>query len=81
MNKRIDTIITQAVDYSQKLPHQVGGGMISMKLWMFDPMMEKFAELIINECVSIVNNLDQYEGPGDCRTAEYIKEHFGVSNG
>ena len=39
---------------------------------------EKFAELIVRECVGIVNSLEQYEGQGDCSTAEYIKEHFGV---
>ena len=37
-----------------------------------------FAELIVKECAGIVNSLEQYEGPGDCSTAEYIKEHFGV---
>ena len=39
---------------------------------------EKFAELIVRECADIVNSLGQHEGPGDCSTAEYIKEHFGV---
>lgn len=39
---------------------------------------EKFAELIVREVVNIVNSLEQYEGRGDCPTAEYIKEHFGV---
>jgi hypothetical protein len=39
---------------------------------------EKFAELIVQECANIVNSLEQYEGQGDCSTAEYIKERFGV---
>ena len=39
---------------------------------------EKFAELIVRECANIVNNLDQYEGEGDCSTAEYMKKCFGV---
>ena len=39
---------------------------------------EKFAELIVRECANIVNSLEQYEGQGDCSTAEYIKERFGV---
>ena len=38
----------------------------------------KFAELIVRECATIVNSLAQYEGQGDCSTAEYIKEHFGI---
>ena len=40
--------------------------------------VEKFAELIVRECATIVNSLEQYEGQGDCSTAEYIKERFGV---
>lgn len=40
--------------------------------------LKKFAELIIQECANIVNSLEQHEGQGDCSTAEYIKEHFGV---
>ena len=43
-----------------------------------DDILKKFAELIVRECANIVNSLEQYEGPGDCSTAEYIKEHFGV---
>lgn len=38
----------------------------------------KFAQLIICECANTVNGMEQYEGQGDCSTAEYIKEHFGV---
>lgn len=40
----------------------------------------KFAELIVKECAKIVNSIEQYEGQGDCSTAEYIKEYFGVDN-
>lgn len=39
---------------------------------------QKLAELIVKECANIVNSLEQYEGQGDCSTAEYIKERFGV---
>ena len=40
--------------------------------------LEKFAELIVQECANIVNSLEQHKGPGDCATVDYIKEHFGV---
>ena len=40
---------------------------------------EKFAQLIIQECCNIVNNLEGVHNPGDCSTVEYIKEHFGVT--
>lgn len=43
-----------------------------------DEWLQKFAELIVRECADIVNSLEQYEGRGNCSTAEYIKEHFGV---
>ena len=43
-----------------------------------DKHLKKFAELIVRECGNIVNSLEQHEGPGDCATVEYIKEHFGV---
>ena len=32
----------------------------------------------VRACVDIVNGLSQHQGPGDCSTAEYIREHFGV---
>ena len=40
--------------------------------------IHRLAELIVQECAKIVNSMEQYEGQGDCHTAEYIKEHFGV---
>lgn len=40
---------------------------------------EKFAELIIRKCADIVNDLDEdHTLPGDCDTAVYIKQYFGV---
>jgi len=68
MNEQIETLAKVA-----------GYDMINkaaMRALGFD--VEKFAELIVQECVGIVNSLEQYEGQGDCSTAEYIKEHFGV---
>ena len=37
---------------------------------------EKFAELIVKECVSVCNGLGDWCDPGT--TAEQIKQHFGV---
>ena len=34
----------------------------------------------VRACVDIVNGLSQHQGPGDCSTAEYIREHFGVES-
>lgn len=37
---------------------------------------EKFAELIVRECVFVCNGLGDWCDPGT--TAEQIKQHFGV---
>lgn len=68
MNERIDELMIQA------------GARFEMMNWVHydDFEYKKFAELIVRECANIVNSLSQHEGPGDCSTAEYIKEHFGV---
>ena len=67
MNKRI-----------LKLFNEAGFHQPEMERLGIENKFEKFAELIVQECANIVNSLEQYEGPGDCSTAEYIKEHFGV---
>lgn len=38
--------------------------------------IEKFAELIIEECVKVVEK-NLYQGIG-CNTARKVKEHFGI---
>lgn len=65
MSKLIEQLSVKSL-----VPH--GGELIFSK--------EKFAELIVKECAKIVNSIEQYEGQGDCSTAEYIKEYFGVDN-
>ena len=69
MNERIKELYKQA-GLTMNNP-------LAYEQWYLDSL-EKFAELIVRECAGIVNSLEQYEGPGDCSTAEYIKEHFGV---
>ena len=50
---------------------------------MFDPRnkdneaIEKFAELIVRECMDIVDNEGCGEG-GSIRAMEQIKQHFGI---
>lgn len=72
MNERIKELAEQAT--TKSTTYFDGRGNITETY--FD--REKFAELIVRECANIVNSLEQYEGQGDCSTAEYIKEHFGV---
>ena len=43
-----------------------------------DVFKEKFAELIIRECVGLINEQLQHNNPNDSLLALKIKEHFGV---
>ena len=39
--------------------------------------IEKFAELIVRECIDIIDEEGSHEG-GSIRSMEKIREHFGV---
>jgi hypothetical protein len=71
MNQRILELAEQAWDSTAVSPdfgHPVS-------------FAEKFAELIVQECVQVCNNIDvEYEGEDVLATwcASAIKEHFGV---
>jgi hypothetical protein len=68
MNERIRELAEQATSYNNS------------DGWLFDK--QKFAELIVKECVAICqdtdgeDNIDARSGRQDC--AVEIKEHFGV---
>ena len=75
MNERIRLLVKQAGlnDY------------INDNLWpaeqpYFNTLMEKFAELIVRECLDIVNRHEYsyHEADPLWETAQLIKEHFGV---
>ena len=80
MNERIKLLAEQARKHFPKTE-------MSGEFWVFDE--EKFAELIIQECVSVINTEagereddDEYERAWKMGTefAVYqIKQHFGVS--
>ena len=79
MNERIKLLAEQAgittnldTDYFEK----------DINKWL-DYYSEKFAELIVRECIDEVSDLMDYEGEGvDLATLRFvrriIKEHFGV---
>jgi len=84
MNERIKELLSKAQEQARaeveqdpkfKPPYLIPATEVHVGLGL---SYEKFAELIVKECAGIVNSLEQYEGQGDCSTAEYIKEHFGV---
>ena len=44
----------------------------------FEEDWQRFAELIVKECVGLVNDQLQHNNPNDSLLALKIKEHFGV---
>ena len=66
MNERIRLLLSQAGVHYEVLPK--------------DTVYEKFAELIVQECLDIVNRHDYsyHEADPLWETAQLIKEHFGV---
>ena len=68
MNERIKELADKAQEYAEWMTPQ--------GLEWFDNFKEQFAELIINECISAVENTnDRYRKE---YFAGKIKEHFGV---
>ena len=74
MNERIRELAVQARQYAWE--NETHWSADAERATLFE---QKFAELIVRECAGIVNSLEQYEGQGDCSTAEYIKGRFGVA--
>jgi hypothetical protein len=73
MNRRIQELIEQATSR----PHRsqgYGGEPTHIYPGTLDP--EKFAELIVRECIGIVKQ--RWIMPDEDVIAEEIKEHFGV---
>lgn len=79
MNERIKELKLKAIKLvAESYPTKIEDFTDGLDERVREKAEEKFAELIVRECANIVNSLEQYEGQGDCSTAEYIKEHFGV---
>lgn len=76
MNERIKELMLMA--FQEHYGDPITPGAREKAVELVSGWGEKFAELIVRECAGIVNSLEQYEGQGDCSTAEYIKERFGV---
>ena len=70
MNERIRELAVQARQEFLKLPT----GYTPEQVGMHPQLMEKFAELIVKECMNIA---DEYDGVGSTIVSR-IKQHFGV---
>jgi hypothetical protein len=75
MNERIEELAGQAFQFAADNADETGKGQLGV-------FAEKFAELIMLECVDICMK-NQFDGAenhnnGAVSSAELIKEHFGV---
>ncbi len=72
MNKRINDLkgkaLDQAVPYTWHHLNQV----------QMDDVLNKFAELIVRECVKAADEWYQYHNEIQWDPGEHIKQHFGV---
>jgi hypothetical protein len=76
MNERIRELAEQATTYIEPTSNSGEG-------WIFDK--EKFAQLIVKECMNLVTYVGHSTRGFDCCghvrfTNEKIKEHFGVES-
>ena len=69
MNERVLELAIQA---GLKKPHA------SDREYIGDFDWRKFGDLIVRECVGLVNEQLQHNNPNDSLLALKIKEHFGV---
>ena len=73
MNERIRELAVQARQEFLELPT----GYTPEQVGMYPQLMEKFAELIVQECVGIVEDAVDHREPASTYVGK-IKEHFGV---
>jgi hypothetical protein len=64
----------------KELAEQAGMVIIEDRFSTYLPFVEKFAELIVRDCLDIVNRHEYsyHEADPLWETAQLIKEHFGV---
>ena len=82
MNERIEKLAEQASTHAEETVHYYMGQFDGLT-WEAKILKErdlKFAELIVRECINIVNRKDcSYHEVDTLReTAQLIKQHFGV---
>ena len=75
MNERIQELMGNALD------EKFAGTWSVMDLQDLTKFSEKFAELIVKDCLKIVNRQDYSYHDADLlwETAQQIKEHFGIT--
>lgn len=69
MNERIKLLVEQAQDWADAHAPYASEEQ--------EYFAEKFAKLIVRECIDIIDEEGSHEG-GSIRSMEKIREHFGV---
>ena len=86
MNKRIEQLVVQASEYVNTVYTPPVRSKTPGKMWedghvgWHTQFNQKFAELIVKECLQIVNRKEYsyHEADPLWETAQLIKQHFGV---
>lgn len=79
MNERIKELKKQAWEYTMAVHDGHIVPPLDKEIWPIDKVLdEKFAELIIRECVSVA--MEHYDETLPWGGVEQIKEHFGVKS-
>ena len=78
MNDRIQKLKLQAIKLvAESYPCDIEDFTDALDERVRAKVDEKFAELIVQECLGIIDEEGSHEG-GSIRSMEAIKEHFGV---
>lgn len=78
MNELIKELFEQAEEYALDKANNADESDEDFDFSYEDDVTEKFAELLIKECCSMVNAHVQRNNPHDCPLVLNIKERFGV---
>ena len=79
MNERIRELKKQAWEYTMAVHDGHIVPPLDKEVWPIDKVLdEKFAELIVKECASQVDNILRERKDGGGTMGDEIREHFGV---
>jgi hypothetical protein len=80
MNEKIEQLKKEALEFAvEKIPAGITNNPIDKKFWKrMDVASDKFAELIVRECASKVDNILREKKDGGGTMGDEIREHFGV---
>jgi isocitrate dehydrogenase len=79
MNDKIKLFNEQAIKYAQESLNNIAIVNKSGIMYNYNDLYtEKFAELIVEECIQVLTDTGYPNAHGNCVGVEEIKQHFGV---